>query len=64
MKNKLQGVDGKRDETQKISFFQIIFCLFEIEKKQGIHSLNACDLMKLSVKMEKLLKEIYIELQS
>lgn len=31
---KLQGVNRKRDEMQKPSFFQIIFYLFEIEKSK------------------------------
>lgn len=33
-KNLLQGVNKKRDEAQKIIFFQIIFYLFEIEKSK------------------------------
>lgn len=49
--------------TQK-NVFQIIFLFVWNREKQDIHHLNVYDQMKLSVKMEKLLKETYIELQS
>lgn len=62
-KNKLQSVNRKRDETQKAIFLNHLLFIWSREKKD-IHCLNAYEQMKLSVKMEKLLKETYIELQS
>lgn len=54
---------GKEMRCKKQVFSNHLLFVWNREK-QDIHHLNAYDQMKLSVKMEKLLKETYTELQS
>lgn len=48
-RNRLQVVNRKRDETQKI-FFLNLFWLVCNKEKQDMHNLNAYDQMKLPMK--------------